>query len=105
MDDDLNAAADLASLTSSSITTAPSRKGKPRGPCKTATTPKKKKDLTPEELDKESAKRKGQRNAADARDEAAAVVAIIIVTPREDTVARIAATTREVLLYLGLNPG
>ncbi|KAE8773991.1 DNA repair protein rhp54 [Hordeum vulgare] len=53
----------------------------------------------------ESAKRKGRKHAADGRDEAAAVVAIVVVAQREDTDARVAAVTRDTLLYLGLNPG
>ncbi|KAE8788439.1 putative serine/threonine-protein kinase [Hordeum vulgare] len=40
-----------------------------------------------------------------ARDKAAAAAAIAIIVQRKDTVARVAATTREALLYLGLNPG
>ncbi|KAE8777007.1 hypothetical protein D1007_50256 [Hordeum vulgare] len=103
MNDDLDAAAGLASRASSGITIAPSRKGKPRAPCRTATAPKKKKERTPEERTRESANRKGRRHAADARDEVAATAAIAAVAQREDTVARITAATREALLYLGLN--
>ena len=71
---DLDAAAGLASLASSGAV-APSRKGKPRAPRKTAAATKPKKALTPEQWAMESAKRKGRRHAADARDEAAAVAA------------------------------
>ena len=73
MDDaiDLDAAAGLASLTSSGAA-APSEKGKPRALRKTAAATKPKKALTPEHRARESAKRKGRRHAADARDEAAA---------------------------------
>ncbi|KAE8781994.1 hypothetical protein D1007_44742 [Hordeum vulgare] len=100
MDVDLDVVADLAS---SGITTAPSCKGKPRAPRKTATAPKKNKELTPEERARESTKRKGWRYVADARDEAAAVAAITVAAQREDTVARVTTATREVLLYLVLN--
>ncbi|KAE8768911.1 hypothetical protein D1007_59566 [Hordeum vulgare] len=83
MHDDLDAAAGLASLASSGITTAPSDKGKPRAPCKTAATPKKKKQLTPEERARESAKRKGRRHVADARDEVAHVVRQLLPLARQ----------------------
>ncbi|KAE8798534.1 hypothetical protein D1007_26210 [Hordeum vulgare] len=64
MDDDIKAAAGLASLTSSG--TASAGRGKPPSPRKTAAPPKKK-ELTPEERAVESAKRKGRRHAQDAR--------------------------------------
>ena len=48
MDDDLDIAAGLASLASSGITTAPSGKGKPRAPHRTAAAAKPNKKLTPE---------------------------------------------------------
>ena len=73
---DLDAAAGLASLASSG-TVAPSRKGKPRAPCKTATAAKPKKALTPEQRAREPAKRKGRRHAADARDEDAAQAPVV----------------------------
>ncbi|KAE8773863.1 Phospholipid-transporting ATPase 1 [Hordeum vulgare] len=47
----------------------------------------------------------GEEKAPESRDEAAAVMAIVVVAQREDTVARVAAAMREALLYLGLNPG
>ncbi|KAE8798358.1 hypothetical protein D1007_26452 [Hordeum vulgare] len=68
MDDDLDAAAGLASLASSGMTTAPFSKGKPHAPRKTAVAPKPKKTLTPEHRARESAKRKGRRHAADDED-------------------------------------
>ncbi|KAE8786090.1 DNA repair protein rhp54 [Hordeum vulgare] len=106
MDDDLDAAVGLASLSSSGIATIPSHKGKPRAPRKDATASKRKKEMTPEEEQaRESAKRKGQRHATDARDEAAVVATIAALVQREDTAARVVAATREALLYLGLNPG
>ncbi|KAE8799453.1 putative serine/threonine-protein kinase [Hordeum vulgare] len=105
MDDDIDTVVGLTSLASFGIKTNPSRKGKPRAPRKTATMPKKKKEVTPGERARESAKRKGRRHAADARDEAAATAAIAVVAQWEDTVARIATAMREALLYLGLNPG
>ena len=83
------------------MTTAPSGKGKPRVPRKTAAAPKPKKALTPEQRARESAKRKGRRHAADARDEAAAQAA---ATQQEFTNACVAATTREALYMLGVNP-
>ncbi|KAE8776040.1 hypothetical protein D1007_51373 [Hordeum vulgare] len=46
MDDDLDAAAGLASLASSGMMTAPSDKGKPRATRKTAAAPKPKKTRT-----------------------------------------------------------
>ncbi|KAE8814599.1 hypothetical protein D1007_08119 [Hordeum vulgare] len=104
MDDDLDAAAGLASLASSDITTAPSRNGKPRPPQKIATAPKKKKELTREERAWESAKGKGRRHASGARDEVASSATIAATTRREDTVARVEAATREVLLFLWLKP-
>ncbi|KAE8802123.1 DNA repair protein rhp54 [Hordeum vulgare] len=58
--------------------------------------------LTPEERARESAKRKGWRHA---RGEAAAAVAIVVITQHEDVVVRVASAMREALLYLGLNPG
>ncbi|KAE8816509.1 Phospholipid-transporting ATPase 1 [Hordeum vulgare] len=87
MDDDLDAATGLASLTSSGITPALSRKGKPRASRRTATTPKKK-EMMPEEQARESAKRKGRRHAMDTRDEAATVANIAAATKREDTAPR-----------------
>ena len=75
MDDaiDLDAAASLAS----SGAAAPAGKGEPRAPRKTAATTKPKKVLMPEQRARESAKRKGRRHAADARDEAAAQAATV----------------------------
>ncbi|XBI00455.1 hypothetical protein VPH35_129474 [Triticum aestivum] len=95
LDLDLDAAAGLASLASSGAV-APSGKGKPRVPRKTAAATKPKKALTPEQRASESAKRKDRRHAADARDEAAA--------QQEFTNARVAAATREALYMLGVNP-
>ncbi|KAE8796369.1 putative serine/threonine-protein kinase [Hordeum vulgare] len=94
MDDDLDldAAAGLASLTSSD-------KGKPRAPRKTVA-PKPKKVLMPQQRAKESAKRKDRRHAADSRDEAIAAAA----EQQQVTNARVAAATREALCMLGLNP-
>ncbi|XBI75233.1 hypothetical protein VPH35_068628 [Triticum aestivum] len=96
IDLDLDAAAGLASLASSGVV-APSGKGKPRAPRKTVAATKPKKALTPEQRARESAKRKGRRHAADARDEAAAA-------QQEFTNARVAAATREALYMLGVNP-
>ncbi|SPT19929.1 unnamed protein product [Triticum aestivum] len=95
IDLDFDAVAGLASLASSGAV-APSRKGNPRAPRKTAAATKPKKALTPEHRARESAKRKGRRHAADARDEAAA--------PQEFTNTRVAAATREALYMLGVNP-
>ncbi|KAE8788538.1 DNA repair protein rhp54 [Hordeum vulgare] len=94
MDDDLDldVVASLASLASSD-------KGKPSAPQK-ATAPKLKKLLTNEQRAKESAKRKDRRHAANARDEAIAAAA----AQQQVTGARVAATTRETLCMLGLNP-
>ncbi|KAE8768092.1 hypothetical protein D1007_60485 [Hordeum vulgare] len=93
MDDDLDldAAADLASLASSG-------KGKPRAPRKSATS-KTKKVLTPEQREKESAKRKDRRNATDTRHEAIAAAA----AQPQVTNARITVATREGLCMLRLN--
>ncbi|XBI50124.1 hypothetical protein VPH35_113578 [Triticum aestivum] len=103
LDLDLDAAAGLASLASSGAV-APSGKGKPRAPCKTAAATKPKKALTPEQRARESAKRKGRRHAADARDEAAAQAAAVAAAQQEFTNARVAAATREALYMLGVNP-
>ena len=103
IDLDLDAAAGLASLASSGAV-APSGKGKPRAPRKTAAATKPKKALTPEQRARESAKRKGRRHAADARDEAAAQAAVVAAAQQEVTNARVAAATREALYMLGLNP-
>ncbi|XBH92293.1 hypothetical protein VPH35_083450 [Triticum aestivum] len=100
IDLDLDAAAGLASLASSGAV-APSRKGKPRAPRKTAAATKPKKALTPEQRARESAKRKGRRHAADARDEAAAQAATAAAAQQEFTNARVAAVTREALYMLG----
>ncbi|KAE8795518.1 hypothetical protein D1007_29605 [Hordeum vulgare] len=97
--DDLDDAISLASLASSSIAIAPSDKGKPCTPRKTATAHKKKKKLMPEEWARESAKRKGRRHETDAWDKAVATV-----VHQEDNAARVAVATREALVYLGLNP-
>ena len=97
IDLDLDAAAGLASLASSGAV-ATSGKGKPRAPRKTAAATKPKKALTPEQRARESAKRKGRRHAADARDEAATAA------QQEFTNARVAAATREALYMLGVNP-
>ena len=96
IDLDLDAVAGLASLASSGAV-APSGKGKPRVPRKTAAAAKPKKAPTPEQRVRESAKRKGRRHATDARDEAAAA-------QQEFTNARVAAVTREALYMLGVNP-
>ena len=103
IDLDLDAAASLASLASSGVV-APSGKGKPRAPRKTAAATKSKKALTPEQRARESAKRKGRRHAADARDEAAAQAAAVAAAQQEFTNARVAAATREALYMLGVNP-
>ncbi|KAE8777993.1 C2 domain-containing protein [Hordeum vulgare] len=86
------------------MTTAPSGKGKPRAPRKTAAMPKPKKMLMPEQRAKESANRKGRRHAAYARDEAIAAVVAAAAAQQEVTHARVAAATREALYMLGLNP-
>ncbi|XBI94030.1 hypothetical protein VPH35_030750 [Triticum aestivum] len=83
------------------MSTAPSGKGKPGAPRKTAA-PKTKKALMPEQRARESAKRKDRRHAADARDEA--IAAVPVVAQQEVTNARVAATTREMLYMLRLNP-
>ncbi|KAE8788068.1 DNA repair protein rhp54 [Hordeum vulgare] len=101
MDDDLDAAAGLASLASSGMTTAPSGKGKPCAPRKTIVAPKPKKTLTPEQRARESAKKKGRTHATDARDEAIAAAA---AAQQEVTNAHVAAAMRELLYMLGLNP-
>ncbi|KAE8820823.1 Eyes absent-like protein 4 [Hordeum vulgare] len=98
MDDDLDAAAGLASLASSDMTTGPSRKGKR----KTAAAPKPKKTLKPEQRARESAKRKGRKHAAGARDEA--IAAAVVATQQEVSDARVAVATKEALYMLGLNP-
>lgn len=59
------------------LTSVASAKGKPHAPRETAAPPKKKQQLTPEERAFQSAKRKGRRDTHDARDEAAAVAALI----------------------------
>ncbi|KAE8766518.1 hypothetical protein D1007_62252 [Hordeum vulgare] len=100
MDDDIDATTGLASFASSNITPPPPTKART-----TFTTPKKKKELMPEERAWESAKRKGQRHAEDARDKAVVVAAIAVLVQRADTAARVATTSTEYLLYLGLNPG
>ncbi|KAE8797847.1 Eyes absent-like protein 4 [Hordeum vulgare] len=92
MNDDLDAAAGLASLASSD-------KGKPRTVRK-AVAPKPKKVLTPEQRAKESTKRKDQRHATDARDEAIAAAA----AQQQVTNARVATAMREALCMLGLSP-
>ncbi|KAE8788862.1 putative serine/threonine-protein kinase [Hordeum vulgare] len=100
MDDALDAAAGLASVASSGLTSStPSSKGKPRAPRKTAAPPKKK--LTSEERAVQSDKRKGRRHAVNAREEVVAAAA----AQQQDTNACIATTMREALFYLGLNPG
>ncbi|KAE8799461.1 hypothetical protein D1007_25233 [Hordeum vulgare] len=95
MDDDFDAAVAIALLASSGV--ADEARGKPHVPCKAAAT---KKELTPEERAVESAKRKGERHALDARGEAAAVVA---TAQQEEINARVKVATREALLYLGVN--
>ncbi|XBI24408.1 hypothetical protein VPH35_049515 [Triticum aestivum] len=102
IDLDLDAAAGLASLASSGAV-APSGKGKPCAPRKTAAAAKPKKVLTPEQRARESAKRKGRRHAADARDEAAAQAAAVAAAQQEFTNAPVAAATREALYMLGVN--
>ncbi|XBJ13320.1 hypothetical protein VPH35_017690 [Triticum aestivum] len=89
IDLDLDAAAGLASLASSDIV-APSGKGKPRAPRKTAAATKPKKALTPEQRARE--------------DEAAAQAAAVAAAQQEFTNARVAAATREALYMLGVNP-
>ncbi|KAE8790066.1 hypothetical protein D1007_35673 [Hordeum vulgare] len=101
MDDDLEAAAGLASLASSGVT--PAGRGKPRAPARPPVS-KKKKELTPEERAVESTKRKDRRHAQDARGEAVAVVAIAVAAHEKDTNARVKAVARDALLYLGVNP-
>ncbi|KAE8790274.1 Protein UXT-like protein [Hordeum vulgare] len=86
------------------MTTAPSSKGKPRTPCKTAAAPKPKKTLTPEQRARKSAKRKGRMHTTDARDETIAAAVVAIAAQQEDTNARIVAATMEALYMLGLNP-
>ncbi|XBH56215.1 hypothetical protein VPH35_078109 [Triticum aestivum] len=103
IDLDLDAAAGLASLASSGAV-APSGKGKPHAPRKTAAATKPKKALTSEQRARESAKRKGRRHAADARDEAAAQAAAVAAAQQEFTNARVAAATRQALYMLGVNP-
>ena len=103
IDLDLDAAAGLAYLASSAAA-APSGKGKPRAPRKTAAATKPKKALTPEQRARESAKRKGRRHAADARDEATAQATAVAAAQQEFTNARVAAATREALYMLGVNP-
>ncbi|KAE8790195.1 DNA repair protein rhp54 [Hordeum vulgare] len=97
MDDDLDAAAGLASLASSGMRTSPSGKGK----CKATAAPKPKKTMTPEQRAWESAKRKGRRDATDVGDEAIAATA---AAQQEVTNTCVAAATREALYMLGLNP-
>ncbi|XBH95240.1 hypothetical protein VPH35_085834 [Triticum aestivum] len=103
IDLDLDVAAGLASFASSGAV-APSGKGKPHAPRKTAAATKPKKALTPEQRARESAKRKGRRHAADARDEAATQAAAIAAARQEFTNARVATATREALYMLGVNP-
>ena len=90
IDLDLDAAAGLDSLALSGVV-APSGKGKPRAPRKTAAATKPKKALTPERRARESAKRKGRRHATDARDEAAAQATVVAPAQQEVTNARVAA--------------
>ncbi|KAE8772752.1 hypothetical protein D1007_55193 [Hordeum vulgare] len=99
MDDDLEAAAAIASQASSAAVAE--ARGKAHVPYKTVVPSKKKKELTPEERAVELAKRKGRRHAQDARGEVDVAAAIATA----DTNARVKATTREALLYLGVNPG
>nr|XP_045088575.1 dihydrolipoyllysine-residue acetyltransferase component 3 of pyruvate dehydrogenase complex, mitochondrial-like [Aegilops tauschii subsp. strangulata] len=66
----------------------PLRQGEPRDPTRQPP-PKKKKQLTPEERVVQSAKRKGQRHAADARDEAVAVAALTVAAQQEETNAQV----------------
>ncbi|KAE8794450.1 hypothetical protein D1007_30755 [Hordeum vulgare] len=102
MEDDLEAAAAIASLASSG--TADEARGKSRAPRKAVTPSKKKKELTSKERAIESAKRKGRSHVRDARDEEVAAVGIAAVAQQEDTNARVKAEMREALLYLGINP-
>ena len=102
IDLDLDAAAGLAYLASSAAA-APSGKGKPRAPRKTAAAIKPKKPLTPEQRAREPAKRKGRRHAADARDEAASQAAVVAAAQQEVTNARVAAATRETLVLCEIN--
>ncbi|KAE8816181.1 Eyes absent-like protein 4 [Hordeum vulgare] len=100
MKDDFKVAASITSM-AMSIAAAEGR-GKACAPRKAGAPPKKKKkELTPEERIVESAKRKGQRHAQDARDEAVTAAA----AQQEDTNAWVKAATMETLLYLGLIPG
>ncbi|KAE8783381.1 DNA repair protein rhp54 [Hordeum vulgare] len=91
LDLDLDTASGLASLAFD--------KGKPRASRKTVV-PKLKKVLTIEQRAKQSTKRKDQRHAAGAKDEAIAAAA----AQQQVTNARVAAATREALCMLGLNP-
>ncbi|KAE8799222.1 putative serine/threonine-protein kinase [Hordeum vulgare] len=102
MDDNFMAATAIASMATSVAATEP--RGKARAPRKAGAPPKKKKELTPEEQVVESAKRKGQRHAHDARGQAAAATAFAAATQQEDTNDRVKETMMEALLYLGVNP-
>ncbi|XBI40353.1 hypothetical protein VPH35_124950 [Triticum aestivum] len=97
---DLDAAASLAS----SGATAPTGKGKPRAPRKTAAAANPKKPLTPAQRARESANRQDQRHAANARDEAAAQAVVAAAAQQEVTNACVTAATRKALYMLGLNP-
>jgi hypothetical protein len=61
--------------------------------------------LTPQQRAMQLAKRKGRRHAQDHKLSAAAAATLSSAAQQEETNARVTATTREALLYLGLNPG
>ena len=65
--------------------------------------PKPKKTLTPEQRARESAKRKGRRHAAAAREEAITAAVVAAARQQEVTNARVVAAMREALYMLGLN--
>ncbi|KAE8796650.1 hypothetical protein D1007_28269 [Hordeum vulgare] len=85
------------------MTNARADKGKPRAPRKPISAPKPKKTLTLEQRARESAKRKGRRQAVDARDEAITTAVVAVAAQQEVTNGRFAASTRKALYMLGLN--
>ncbi|KAE8791720.1 Lectin-domain containing receptor kinase A4.3 [Hordeum vulgare] len=97
MDDDLEATATIASMTSP--VAAVEAKGKACAPRKAVAPPKKKKkELIHEERGVELDKRKGRRHAQDASGEPADATAITAAAQQEDTTARVKVS----LLYLGV---
>ncbi|KAE8783785.1 hypothetical protein D1007_42711 [Hordeum vulgare] len=104
MDDDLDAAAGLASLALFGMRTASSGKGKPLASRKTAAVPKPKKTLMPEQRARDSAKQKGRTHMTNARDEAIVADAIADAAQQEVTNTPVAAAMSEALCRLGLNP-